>query len=295
MQESLLSKMKRGDTIAAPGVGDALSALLVAEAGFECIYVSGFQVAAARGLPDVGLITLPEMMQTLRLICSAVDVPVVSDADDGYGTPLNVMRTVREYEHAGVAGLHLEDQHAHRCGSAAGVNLVPAAEMCAKIAAAVDAKSSPDFVVIARSDAANTAEGVEGTIRRGCAYRKAGADAVMVHGLTHRDQMRRCRDSIQGPLVLTIGSRVDVPLAELKQMGYQLVLYPLTTLRAQIQALRQVLRTLRTDGAIDHSGPAFCPSQELHRFLGFPRYRAVEEKYSAMTAEQPSPAKGAMR
>ncbi len=285
MNESLREKLQRGDTIAAPGVGDALGALLVAEAGFECVYVSGSQVAATRGWPDVGLITLPEMAQTLGLICNAVNVPVIADADDGYGTPLNVIRTVQEYERAGAAGMHIEDQHAHRCGSAAGVSLVPSREMCAKVAAAVEAKANTDFVVIARSDAANTAEGVEGTVRRGREYRKAGADAVMVHGLTTKEQMRRCREAIEGPLVLTIGSRVDVPLEELRQIGYQLVLYPITTLRAQIQTLRQALGALRKNGGLDHSSPMFCPLPELQKFLGFPRFRAVEQKYSKLAEE----------
>lgn len=280
MNTPLLQRLKRGDTIAAPGVGDALGAMLAAEAGFECVYVSGFQVAATRGWADVGLITLPEMVQTLKSICGAVDVPVVSDADDGYGSPLNVMRTVREYEQIGVTGMHLEDQHQHRCGGAAGVQLVPPPEMCAKIAAAMDAKRNPDFIVIARTDAANTAAGVDETIRRGQAYQRAGADAVMVHGLTNREAMQRCRDSIDGPLVLTIGSRVDVPLDDLRRMGYQLVLFPLTTLRAQVQTLRHVLATLRRDGGIDHEGPAFCGSADLQKFLGFPRYRDLELKYA---------------
>lgn len=285
MDKSLRERLQRGDTIAAPGVGDALGARLVAEAGFECVYVSGSQVAATRGWPDVGLITLTDMVQTLQLICGAVNVPVVSDADDGYGTPINVMRTVQEYERAGAAGMHIEDQHAHRCGSAAGVSLVPPREMCAKVAAAVDAKTNKNFVVIARSDAANTAEGVDGTMRRGREYRKAGADAVMVHGLTTKEQMQRCRDAIEGPLVLTIGSRVDVPLEELRRIGYQLVLYPITTLRAQVQNLRQVLATLRRNGGLDHTGPQFCPLPELQKFLGFPQYRATEQKYSKLAEE----------
>ncbi len=282
MKTSLLQRLKSGETILAPGVGDALTAMLAAEAGFECIYVSGFQVAATRGWADVGLITLPEMVQTLKYICGAVDVPVVSDADDGYGTPINVMRTVREYEQIGVSGMHIEDQHQHRCGGAAGVQLVPVSEMCAKISAAMDAKGNPEFIVIARTDAANTPAGVDETIRRGQAYQRAGADAVMVHGLTSREQMQRCRDSVEGPLVLTIGSRVDVPLDVLRGMGYQLVLFPLTTLRAQVQTLRNVLATLRRDGGMDHEGPAFCPGPDLQKFLGFPRYRELELKYAPL-------------
>jgi 2,3-dimethylmalate lyase len=285
MSESLSARLKKGETIAAPGVGDALGAMLVAEAGFECIYVSGSQLAATRGWADVGFMALPDMVQALRFICDAVNVPVIADADDGYGAPISVIRTVREYERAGLTGLHIEDQHAHRCGSAAGVSLIPAKEMCAKVSAAVEAKTKPDFIVIARCDAANTAAGVDETIRRSREYRKAGADAIMVHGIIKKEDMQRCRDSIEGPLALTIGSRVDIPLEELRRIGYQLVIFPISTLRAQIATLRQVLTELKKNGGLDHTSSAFCPLADLQKFLGYPRYRAVEQKYGKLAEE----------
>lgn len=285
MAKSLLERLTAGAPVMAPGVGDALGARLVAEAGFECVYVSGFQVSATRGLPDIGLVTMNEMLAALKLICEAVDLPVVADADDGYGGPLNVARTVREYESAGVAGLHVEDQHAHRCGGAEGVQLIPMPEMRAKIVAALDARKSKDFLVIARTDASHTHEGIEGTIRRGKAYRAAGAGALMVTGVTTRDQLARCRGEIEGPLVITMGSRSDIPLSDITDIGYQLVIYPNTTLRLQMQAVRGGLRELKQNGVLDHTSPALCPYQELHHFLGFPRFRSLEEKYSAIAAE----------
>lgn len=278
---SLKALLESGECIAAPGVGDALGALLVAEAGFPCVYMSGFQVSATLGHPDVGLLSQTEMVAAAARICAAVNIPVIADADDGYGGPINVSRTVQEFERAGVSAIHIEDQAVHRCGSAEGVTLVPVEEMCAKLDAALAFRKSGDFLVIARTDAANTPLGVAETIRRGQAYRKRGADAVMVHGLTRIDDMMRCRAAIEGPLVITIGSRVDVRLQRLKEIGYQIVLYPLTTLRLAAKAVQTGLTELRSKGFLDHTGPSLMPAKELHEFLGIPRYRDLEKRFSS--------------
>ena len=188
----LRNLLTRGDTLVAPGAYDALTAMIFAKLGFEAVYMTGYGTAAALGMPDVGLATMDEMVRNARYIAAAVPIPLVADADTGYGNVVNVVRTVREYIQAGVAGLHLEDQVApKRDGHAAGKRVIALADAVGKIRAAVDARNQfdADFVIIARTDARGAVGGsMEEAIRRGNAYAEAGADRV-----TSRPRCRKPR------------------------------------------------------------------------------------------------------
>ena len=190
----LRERFEAGEMVLAPGCYDALGARLVEEAGFHAAYMTGFGSAASRlGRPDIGLMSLLEMVDNARRIAQAVDIPVIADADTGYGNPINVIRTVHEYESAGVSAIHLEDQvMPKKCGHMDGKQVVPVAEMAAKVAAAVAARRSPEFLIIARTDA-RAVEGLEAALERARIYREAGADALFIEAPQSRRRSRQWR------------------------------------------------------------------------------------------------------
>jgi 2-methylisocitrate lyase-like PEP mutase family enzyme len=282
MKHSLRPLLASGKTLIVPGVGDALGAVLVKEAGFPCLYMSGYYVSACLGYLDVGLISSTEMIAQAARICAAADLPVLADADTGYGNALNVIRTVREFEAAGVAGMHLEDQDLpKKSGHMDGLKLVASKEMCAKIQAAVDARSSDDFLVIARTDAIATG-GMDEAVRRANEYRRAGADALMIMAPRSIDDLKRFRDGVEGPLAVTVGSwPFNVTQPELERIGYQLALFTVSTLRRMIVVTREVLAKLKQDGGLDHSAPAMISMNEMHRLLGQEQVKEWEKRYGA--------------
>lgn len=282
MRHSFRPLLASGRTIVVPGVGDALGAVLVKEAGFPCLYMSGYYVSACLGYLDVGLISSTEMVQQAARICAAADMPVLADADTGYGNALNVIRTVREFEAAGVAGIHLEDQDVpKKSGHMEGLRLVPAKEMCSKIQAAVDARASDEFLVIARTDAIPTG-GMEEAVRRANEYRRAGADALMIMAPRSIDDLKKFRDGVEGPLAVTVGSwPFNVTQAELERIGYQLALFTVSTLRRMIVVTREVLAQLKQDGGLDHFAPAMISMNDMHRLLGQEQVKEWEKRYGA--------------
>jgi 2-methylisocitrate lyase-like PEP mutase family enzyme len=282
MKRSLRPLLSHDRTTVLPGVGDALGVILAAEAGFPAAYMSGYYVSAVLGYFDVGLISSTEMVTQAARICAAVDIPVLVDADTGYGNAINVIRTVREYEAAGAAGMHLEDQdQPKKCGHLHGLVLVSARQMCAKIEAAVDARSSDDFLVIARTDALSTS-GMDEAIRRGREYRAAGADAIMVMAPRSVQDLERFRAGVDGPLVCTVGAwPFNVSADDLTRIGYQLALFTVSTLRRAIVATRETLALLRRDGGLDHSAPAMISMNDMHRLLGQDRIQAWEKRYAS--------------
>ena len=205
--------LESGETIVAPGAFDPLAARLVEEAGFPAVYMTGFGTSAALlGRPDVGLLTMTEMVDNARRIADCVDIPVIADADTGYGNPLNVIRTVGAYEAAGVAAIHLEDQVApKKCGHMEGKLVIPAGEMAQKIRAAVEARTRPDFVIIARTDA-RAVEGLERALDRARLYREAGADALFIEAVTSEARSRRSRPGLPGrAAAVQLGRRREDP------------------------------------------------------------------------------------
>jgi carboxyvinyl-carboxyphosphonate phosphorylmutase len=242
--------LDRGEPVIAPGAYDALSARLVEAAGFDVVYMTGFGTAAGRlGRPDIGLLDLSEMVDNARRIVAAVDVPVVADADTGYGNAINVIRTVQEYERAGLAALHLEDQIApKRCGHMDGKTCVPVDEFEAKIRAAVDARSVDGPLVIARTDA-RASEGFEAAIERANRYRAAGADLLFVEALQGVDEIEQVtRELVDVPLLFNWvegGKTPPIPIEQLVDWGFALVIFPITTLLAATGAIRRTLVSIR--------------------------------------------------
>jgi 2-methylisocitrate lyase-like PEP mutase family enzyme len=237
--------LRQPGLIVAPGAFDALSARLIEQAGFAVVYMTGSGAAnSLLGQPDVGLTTMTEMAGQAARICAAVELPVVADADTGYGGVLNVRRTVQEYERAGVSGLHVEDQtFPKRCGHFAGKSVVPLEEGVARIRAALSARRDPDLVIIARTDAA-AVEGLDAAIRRARAYEDAGADVLFVEAPHGVDELRTIGRSFRVPLIANMvegGATPILPAAELEEMGFKLVLHAGALLRASALAMQEVL------------------------------------------------------
>jgi 2-methylisocitrate lyase-like PEP mutase family enzyme len=241
-----------GDTIVvAPGVYDGMSARLVQRAGFAAVYATGGGIARSMGYPDLGLLGLTEVADRLAVIVEHAGVPVIADADTGYGNTLNVRRTVREFERAGVAALHLEDQtFPKRCGHLDDKTVVPTGEMVGKLRAARDAANDPDLVLIARTDAI-AVEGLDAAIERALAYAAAGADIIFVEAPTSEAQMATIAKRVTAPKLLNMfegGKTPLVPLDRLQALGYRIVIIPSDLQRAAIRAMQDVLAAIRRDG-----------------------------------------------
>jgi 2-methylisocitrate lyase-like PEP mutase family enzyme len=265
------------EMVVAPFVFDAFQARIAQAAGFQCVYMTGFGTAAARGFPDIGLLTMAEMVENVRYIANAVDIPVVCDADTGYGNPVNVYRTVREYENAGAAALHIEDQvWPKRCGFLAGKQVIPMEEMVPKVQAACDARRNSDFVVIARTDAL-AVNGWEDVIRRARAYRAAGADLIFVDGIKTLDEMKRYAKEL-GDLPLLYNGQL-LPVPEIQELGFKLTIYS-ATLMAFYLRLRDAMRELKETGTIAR-GAEFGVFEEMTNLLGVPEALALGKKYGS--------------
>jgi 2,3-dimethylmalate lyase len=270
--------------VLAPGAYDALSARLVEQAGFDCAYMTGFGTTASLlGRPDVGLLGGSEMAGNVRRIVQAIDVPLIADADTGYGNAINVIRTVQDYEQAGVAGMHLEDQILpKRCGHMSGKQVVSLGEMVGKIEAAAAARRDPDLVLIARTDA-RAMEGLDSALTRARAYRAAGADVLFVEALESVEEIEIvARELADEQLVFNWaegGKTPPLPYDRLAELGFNLVLMPITTLLAATRAMQSALTELRKAGTplpvLDRL-PAF---DEFLDIIGLPEVRALEARF----------------
>ncbi len=271
--------------VLAPGCYDALGARLVEEAGFSAVYMTGFGTSAALlGRPDVGLVSMSEMADNARRIVEAVDLPVIADADTGYGNPINVLRTVREYERAGVAGLHIEDQVApKKCGHMEGKQVVPVAEMVAKVQAAVDARVSAELVIIARTDA-RAVEGLDAAIERAARYREAGADVLFIEAPQSVDEVRAIAAAFPSvPLLFNYAEGGKTPAVDhslLAELGFAIVIFPIATLLASTRAMRAVLAKIRADGSPINVLPDLPRFAEFLDFIGLPEIRDLERRYN---------------
>jgi 2,3-dimethylmalate lyase len=266
------------EPVLAPGAYDALSARLVERAGFPAVYLTGFGASASLlGRPDVGLLSFEEMAGHARRLVQAVGIPLIADADDGYGNPLNVMRTVREYAAAGVAALHIEDQVApKRCGHMEGKEVIDASEMVEKVRAAVEARGDRDMLIIARTDA-RAVEGLDAALDRAARYREAGADALFVEAPETEAEIEAVATAFPDvPLVFNWvdgGKTPQLPLPRIRELGFALVIYPVTTLFAAADAVAGVLARLG-----DHDVPPFDAFTEM---IGLPEVRELEARFAA--------------
>jgi carboxyvinyl-carboxyphosphonate phosphorylmutase len=277
--------------VLAPGCYDALGARLIEEAGFSAVYMSGFGTSAGLlGRPDVGLVSMSEMVDNARRIVDAVDLPVIADADTGYGNAINVLRTVREYEKAGVAALHIEDQVApKKCGHMEGKQVVSVAEMVEKVRAAVDARISSDLLIIARTDA-RAVEGLDAAIERAARYREAGADILFIEAPQSVEEIRAIADAFPSvPLLFNYAEGGKTPAVEhalLAELGYAIVIFPIATLLVATKAMRAMLERIRADGSPISVLPELPLFAEFLDFIGLPEIRELEQRYSHSEPEE---------
>ena len=265
-----------------PGAYDTLTARLVEAAGFAAVYLTGGGYSRANGYPDLGLLSLTENVQFIGRTVEAVGIPVIADADTGYGNAINVIRTVREYEKTGVAGFHLEDQVSpKKCGHYEGKEVINRAEMVGKIKAAVDTRRDADMVIIARSDA-RAIEGLQASIDRVNAYLEAGADVGFVEAPQTVDELRIVGRQVRGPALVNVFEGGKTPMlgaAELKGMGFRLGIYPSQTHRAAIRAAQRVLTAMKEDGDTRRVEADLASFQEREDAVGTAAWRELEEKY----------------
>ncbi len=275
-------------TLAVPGVFNALTALLVEQTGFQAVYVSGAGLSNSAGYPDEGLLTLPEFVQQARYVADAVSIPVICDADTGFGETLHVARTVREFEAAGVAGIHMEDQEwPKRCGHLEGKSVVEAEAMVEKIRAAIQARTDPEFLIIARTDARSVG-GLDEAIRRSRLYVDAGADAIFPEALESKEEFQLFAEKVNP----SFGTRVPIFVANmtefgksplmsvesLGQLGYRIVLFPQTALRVALKAMKEVLLDLKQKGTQKGFVNRMMTRPELYELLQYEVTKGIAPK-----------------
>ena len=283
--------LRAEEPILAPGAYDALTARLIEQAGFPAVYMTGFGTSASLlGRPDVGLLTMSQMVDNARRIAQAVDVPVIADADTGYGNPLNVIRTVQEYELAGVSAIHMEDQiMPKKCGHMENKQVIAAAEMTEKIRAAVEARSSRDFLIIARTDA-RAVEGLESALRRARAYREAGADILFVEAPQNEDEVEQvARAFPKVPLLFNWaegGKTPPLPLARLKELGYRIVIFPISALLTAAKAVHGILAEIKAEGTprrVFTDGSSF---REFNEMIGLGEIQELEKRFATQSGQR---------
>lgn len=267
----------------APGVADALNARLVRRHGFEALYMTGAGTTAVRlGMPDVGLLTMTEMIDNAARIADAAQIPLIADADNGYGGVLNVRRTIQGYERAGVAAIHLEDQVIpKRCGHLAGKQIVSADEMVEKIRAAADARSDPDFLLIARTDAI-AVEGFDAALDRAARYREAGADMLFVEA-PNMEQVSQIQPKLRAPLLYNMAASGKTPFlgrSEIERFGFKLIIYPNWVVLAAIRAANHVLSTLKQTGTIAGIAGEVATFKEFFDLMGMSEVQELEARYA---------------
>ena len=259
-------------TVMVPGAFNALVARAVAQAGFEACYISGGATANVCGYPDIGLVTLTEMARTIREISDASKLPVIADADTGYGEVECCVRTVVEYERAGAAALHVEDQiFPKRCGHLDGKALISAAAMVDKVRAMANYRVNPDFVIIARTDAVHVT-GFGDAVTRANLYREAGADMIFPEGLQTEKEFAEFAKASPGPLLANMtefGKTADISAERFQELGYQVVIYPLSMMRLAMGEVTRGLAALKRDGSVRESLPRMQTRKELYELLAY--------------------------
>jgi len=276
--------LQQPGVLVVPGSFDMISAKVIDGLGFPALITGGYGHSASHlGMPDAGLITLPEMVERVRNTVRTVSIPVIADGDTGFGGLINVVRTVREYEHAGASAVQMEDQQMpKKCGHTPGREVVDAEEMCLKIRAAVEARRSPDFLVFARTDARTTL-GLDEAIRRGRLYQAAGADALFVESPESEDEFAQIGRELAGmPLIANMVVTGRGPLLSVKrlqELGFKIVLYPTLTFLAAIPAMREALAAVWEDGTPTRVMDRLMTMDECHQFVGFPEVWSFEERY----------------
>ncbi len=280
MKARRLRELIGNETVVMPGAFNAPVGMLAQRIGFEAIYISGAGlINGTAGYPDIGLLGMDEMVCEASYIANAVDVPAICDADTGFGDVLQVMRTIQAFERAGLAGVHLEDQHApKRCGHLDGKSLIETAEMERKLAAAAETRQNPDFLIIARTDA-RSVEGFEPSVERGLRYVDAGADAIFPEALLSEDEFGRYAEQVKVPLMANMTEFGKTPYLSSKQfaaLGYRMVIFPMSAFRVMMRAVEELLLQLRADGSAESLLPRMQTRQELYDLLCYAEYQSKD-------------------
>ena len=277
-------------TVVLPGAFNALTAMQIERAGFQALYVSGAGLSATRGLPDIGLLSLTEVVSDAATITKAVTIPAIVDADTGFGPPLAVVRAMNEFEQAGLAGMQIEDQDLpKKCGHLPGKRLVSTSEMVSKIRAASDARRDPDFLIVARTDA-RAVEGMEAAVRRARTYIDAGADAIFPEALESADEFRAfarqlAKEGGKAPLAANMtefGKTPYLSVSEFEDLGYRLVLFPVTALRMATKAIERMLFELRNRGSQRGLLDQMHTRQQLYDLLRYEEYEQRDRQFHVM-------------
>jgi carboxyvinyl-carboxyphosphonate phosphorylmutase len=284
-KRSLQYKIKSRDRIIVmPGVFDALGARIAQHVGFDAMFQTGYGSSASLlGMPDFGFLNAGETADNARRIIRAVELPVIVDADTGYGNPLSVWRLVRDLESMGAAGIFLEDQvWPKRCGHMQGKSIIPTDDYILKLKAALDARESKDFIIVARTDA-RASLGLDEAINRGKTYSKAGADVIFIEAPTSTKELSRIADEIDAPLVANMieeGVTPTLSAQQLFKMGYALALFPLSALYASTYAILKVFSELKKTGTTDQAREIMVTFNEFNKFVDLQRYMELEKRYA---------------
>ncbi|TDK59468.1 carboxyvinyl-carboxyphosphonate phosphorylmutase [Bacillus salipaludis] len=283
IRKKFKERVSQTGIIIAPGAYDSLTSVLIEQAGFEALYMTGGGISyTTLGKPDIGLMTASEMATRASYICDAVQIPVIADADTGYGNYLNVMRTVKDFERAGISAIQLEDQDfPKRCGHLRDKNVIPLSEMIGKIKAAVDTRVDENLLIIARTDS-RAINGLQEAIERAQCYVEAGADIIFVEALENKDEFSIITNYIQKPLLANMVEGGKSPLmsaSELDSMGYKIVIFPNSVTRVVAKAAQDLFHELKETGTTAGMKDQMLNFSQLNQLLGIQRYHEIEEKY----------------
>jgi 2-methylisocitrate lyase-like PEP mutase family enzyme len=289
-RQVLKQLLQRKTLLVAPGCFNGLSARLVEEAGFEAAYLSGGAVARSMGIPDIGLVTMSESIERAVEVVSAIKIPIIADADTGYGNAVNLVRSVREFERAGVAAIHIEDQITpKRCGHLDGKEVIPRGEMEMKLEAALKTRTDPDFCIIARTDARGV-NGFDDAIERARAFAKLGVDAIFVEAPQSEEELAEIPRRIPDvPLLVNVfkgGKTPMLPIQRLEQMGYRIAIYPSETQRAAIHAMRTTLATLKREGTTESIDTMLTTFKERDRVVALDDWQKIERQFMAVQTDK---------
>ena len=289
-RQILKKLLKRDQLLVAPGCFDGLSARLVEEAGFEAAYLSGGAVARSMGIPDIGLVTMSESIERAAQVVAAIKIPVIADADTGYGNAVNLVRSVREFERIGVAAIHIEDQITpKRCGHLDGKEVIALGEMEMKLKAALATRTDPDFCIIARTDARGV-HGFDDAIARALAFAKLGVDAIFVEAPQSESELAEIPRRLPNvPLLVNVfkgGKTPMLPMENLQQMGYRIAIYPSETQRAAIHAMRGALATLKREGTTESIDASLTTFNERDKVVGLDDWQKIERAYLSLDLDK---------
>ncbi|MGZ8485921.1 MAG: isocitrate lyase/PEP mutase family protein [Candidatus Binatia bacterium] len=285
-RQTLKALLRRNKLLVAPGCFDGLSARLVQEAGFEAAYLSGGAVARSMGIPDIGLVTMSESIDRAVQVVAAINIPIIADADTGYGNAVNLVRSVREFERAGVAAIHIEDQITpKRCGHLDGKEVISLSEMAKKLEAALATRTDPDFCIIARTDARGV-NGFDDAVKRANAFAKLGVDAIFFEAPQSEEELAEIPRRVPNiPLLVNVfkgGKTPMLPMPRLEQMGYRIAIYPSETQRAAIHAMRTVLSTLKREGTTESIDAALTTFKDRDKVVGLDDWNKIEREFMAL-------------